>query len=513
MGDMMSVKTQQSFAFVSVNDSGRPKPADRKLIRKHVMQGKNRRIGVRPVPSDISLSSLAAGGAERATFFLGLPSNQHVSVRPNIPKKFYAQEDDEQEEPETRHPAEAHHTIPPPCPPDLSLVRLAGEVDRYSQKLIFKYMNAARDSMYPVELCVDFDLSRSLWFQWVFSDLAYLYCVLFGASAMEDYMMNESSSSLTLSHLRSTIKNLNANLSDTVLSQCDSTVAVIITLAMVAGMFDDQASALAHVAGLKRIVQLRGGLDGFRHNAKLHIKIGRVDLAYSLTTGENPLFFNSPISLNPIFDTTGVSNGAPEYSPTAVGIRDQRLANVFQDLQYYSRVMNEASMTKHKRREAEFQSVICSIQYRLIQLQGAMENILDECLRLAMLAFLSTTFQVSGKSFQYPYLAKRFCECCLAIEAARQPARDLMLWLLTVGAIALYGTNELWLQQRWIDDVPEIDWGEARRRLKNVIWLDAFHDKPGQRVFETMSCFKRQKNPPEAPANVATDKLHVKRSM
>lgn len=128
--------------------------------------------------------------------------------------------------------------------------------------------------MYPIELSVDFDLSRSLWFQWLFWDPAYLYCVLWGASATRDYI-KRASSKLTHMHFVKVIKHLNERLSDQTLSLCDSTIAVVVMMATVAGMMGDESGALAHVAGLKSMVRERGGIDAFRHNPKLHMKIGR----------------------------------------------------------------------------------------------------------------------------------------------------------------------------------------------------------------------------------------------
>lgn len=137
-------------------------------------------------------------------------------------------------------------------------------------------MTMGRDSMYPIELAIDFDLSRSQWFQWIFSDPAYLFCVLYGASATRDFLHNRYRfSRLTHSHHTSAITHLAGNLSDRNLAIRDSTVAVIITLLMTASILGEESTAMAHVAGLKAIVKERGGLCAFQHNPKLHIKIGR----------------------------------------------------------------------------------------------------------------------------------------------------------------------------------------------------------------------------------------------
>jgi hypothetical protein len=136
-------------------------------------------------------------------------------------------------------------------------------------------MNEAKKTMYPLELCVDFELCRSLWFQWMFHDAAYLQSVLFGTSATHDMLTQRPPTRSTFSHMRQAIAYLNKDLSNSGAFIKDSTVAVVVQLAMFAIMSKDPASVKTHMFGLKRIVRLRGGLDSFRHDAKLFMKIGR----------------------------------------------------------------------------------------------------------------------------------------------------------------------------------------------------------------------------------------------
>jgi hypothetical protein len=169
------------------------------------------------------------------------------------------------------------------------------------------------------------------------------------------------------------------------------------------------------------------------------------------------------------------------------GLVDRRLVVIFRDLQYFAGLMNAATGSNRRLRDTEFQNFTCSIQYRLLQLQSTLDDILGECLRLAMLAFLTTTFQIPGTKVRYQYLASRFRECCRAVEAATPQLQDLMLWLLMVGTISVYGVDEPWLRERWQADVPGLVWPEARRRLQEIMWIDAIHDEPERYAFEAMS--------------------------
>lgn len=204
-------------------------------------------------------------------------------------------------------------------------------------------------------------------------------------------------------------------------------------------------------------------------------------------TGENSLYFNDPVSLAPIFNVSRPTSALQRLNSTISTLKDQRIITIYHDLRYYTDILNQAHATKRKRTAAEFQKVICSIQYRLIQLQGSVEDILSECVRLAMLAVITTTFQVSGSRLQYPYLAKRLKERCFALEISTTESQDFMLWVLIIGVIALYGTEEEWLRRRWQGVVSVTTWPEARSRLKQIMWINAIHERPGNRAFQILN--------------------------
>jgi hypothetical protein len=185
-----------------------------------------------------------------------------------------------------RSPSSPHHPLSP-CRPVARQVRWRGgrplsraplqvsvtgplpTAHEYTPLTLDSVYNVARNITYPVDFCVNFDLSRTIWFQWLSHDVAYLHSVLLATSAMHDFIMQRPPAKTTYFHLRKTIAFLNERLSDSAVSLRDSTVAVVLTLVELAGVLGDYAAVRAHIAGLQQMVRLRGGL------AKLHIKIGR----------------------------------------------------------------------------------------------------------------------------------------------------------------------------------------------------------------------------------------------
>ena len=53
--------------------------------------------------------------------------------------------------------------------------------------------------------------------------------------------------------------------------------------------------------------------------------------------------------------------------------------------------MNAVTSSAQRLPDIEFQNYPCYIYYRLLQLQGTLDDALGECFRLAMLIFLTTT--------------------------------------------------------------------------------------------------------------------------
>lgn len=107
----------------------------------------------------------------------------------------------------------------------------------------------------------------------MFEDPAYLHFILFFSSAINDAFQRLPLGKTTYYHMGRTITSLNEKIARSELE--DSTVAVISSLVIVTALFTDYRAASAHFAGLKQIVELRGGLKAFRHNLGLYIKLAR----------------------------------------------------------------------------------------------------------------------------------------------------------------------------------------------------------------------------------------------
>jgi len=137
--------------------------------------------------------------------------------------------------------------------------------------------NAAHFSISPLELCVDFDFVQNAEFGRLFYDSTFLSAALFTSSAINDLATSSrrQPSGETLFYLRRTLSTLHGKLDRKDAHRANSTILVIITLALLSIVFGDLEAASAHIAGLHRVVELCGGLKFLRQKAKLHYKIER----------------------------------------------------------------------------------------------------------------------------------------------------------------------------------------------------------------------------------------------
>ena len=152
------------------------------------------------------------------------------------------------------------------------------------------------------------------------------------------------------------------------------------------------------------------------------MSLNRLDLTYSLATGNTPLFINagisSPesISWDPVFDLEPEpGDSASDAEAFAAQIRDPRLATVFRDLRGVAEAANARVARGARVPGVPFRRTISAAQARLLLLRGGLTDVADECLRLGLLAFLSVAM------FQSPATYRGSLH---ALAYARDPSQD-----------------------------------------------------------------------------------------
>ncbi|CAM1500427.1 Fc.00g095890.m01.CDS01 [Cosmosporella sp. VM-42] len=493
----------RTFEFVTSDSAGKPPAEARKFIRSYVMRGKNKKR---------TNDRLRAGASwinhEAASFREGQLCEPEREPSETLVLSSSLTRDTVALAPYLPHPFRP--------PPDLTLFNFATPLDGQSRYLIYRFFTSIKETMYPAEWCFEFDRTKVCWFRWLLHDAAYLHSVLFMVSAFQDLMdlrmagtgrhetWDLNFSPHTQYRLRKTIQLLQERIQDHEQQLSDTTTAIIMTLAMMADASGDVEACQMHVAGLKKLVRMRGGLQGFEDNRQMQIKICRVDLGWSIKNGTQPDFYDGAISWEPFLDKVIQNNPPYPDQPTSTVVQNSmatwgfKLRNVFSDLRDFSRMANTLIPRSHQKLQPElFQEMTLSFQYRLLLLDYSVdEDPVKEAIRLGLLAYETTIFlQIPGVKLDSPLFGDRLRAAIESVIVSSPGVAELKLWLLFVGAIIVFDFKEPWLLESIRELTREQTWEVVRQRMKAVMWIDIVHDGPGQQAFEAV----QQNRPPLKP--------------
>ncbi|KAK3197635.1 hypothetical protein GRF29_216g799822 [Pseudopithomyces chartarum] len=445
-----------TFEFIHVDDPvSNPKPGKSLQIRSHCMQGKNKREDSRRSIRERKRQEKAAQ-----------QQPNHLGPRPIVPLSTWTN--------------------------DLSLVHFAGpDIDSESKSILFRAFayHVANQSLSPLDRAVDFDCLESASFDWLFKDAAFLHSVLCTSYAMSDILYpqwNGTPSPKTLLHLRKTLSLLQQKMSNPNAHQDESVLVVVQNLALLSAVFGDWVAAATHFKGLQKIIELRGNLGFLTSRPKLHFKLDRIDLAYSLSAGKQPFFMHPSVQ----WDCTIMAPYHPLpdlYIPPREW--DWRLVNVFQDFQYLSLRINRNALKRARHNPACFQATLTSLQSRLMHLRSQLSTPVEELVRLTMLAFLTTTFKAPGRKIPYGWVVGQLETVYRnGVGCMRQEDLSLKLWVLITAGYTVAGVDHVWLKEAWeeVSSGMVWDWGSVKAHLLRVMFIELIHDRPGEAAFDEL---------------------------
>ena len=133
-----------------------------------------------------------------------------------------------------------------------------------------------------------------------------------------------------------------------------------------------------------------------------------------------------------------------------------------------------------------------SVMYRLIRMDTFPNDSVNEALRLGMLAFLSNIF-LSWQDVAVPHhhLSQAYQKCLQSLIVWKGVSPKLVLWLLVISAISVLSAEDMWLlpSLRATTELCQASsWNELRGILKDFLWIDILHDRPGQALFNSGGC-------------------------
>ncbi|KAK7420753.1 hypothetical protein QQX98_002557 [Neonectria punicea] len=284
----------------------------------------------------------------------------------------------------------------------------------------------------------------------------------------------------------------------------DSSLAVIISLAIHATLIGAVDESRIHLHGLKHVVQLRpGGLASLCAEApEVGNKVRRADLNLALMAG-TPTLFGAQSS--PLPETAYVVRVDRRISntplPYPLGETSPVLQSAIRDVLALCSYAGFAQLGAF-----EYQDLVISIFQRLVDyapLVGPRPSLpLDDVCQLGFLAFMNTVIHHNHQ---------RTPACSPLLSDALRTRLDsfnemdfsqvdecssFCLWLTFVYAISAPGYDQYCHPSspvarhiRTLADTLTLEtWQDVTAHLSVYPWITAFHDEPGKKLWESLAC-------------------------
>lgn len=187
---------------------------------------------------------------------------------------------------------------------------------------------------------------------------------------------------------------------------------------------------------------------------------------------------------------------------------DAPLAAAFKDLQALSIRINLAARSRSQYDVKDFCSIIATVQSRLLYLRRGtrslglysvpefpyvgpiaidIEGPFREFMRLAMLAFLTTTFKAIGNSVPFQWIGAQLEEIVPKLFDHREQEDDeFLLWGLAIAGSSVVSPDRTWFRRAWMKIAPGLGWDAVRERLTRVMWVEIAHDAIGEAMFDVL---------------------------
>lgn len=292
ISDSVSSATAPGLHFVVSTRADKFNPQMRKLIRSHVMLGKNRgktiKRGTRNRGAEVQAVDLLPPSPVRSVETSSVTPESESDVTPVLaaPRKFGSEfstiQFADHLEPGTIDVVLQCKLFHAMCPKNL---RCGFPVHQLTRRFVWATIvsSIAKQILFPLESCIFFTKRAESWIAPLAFDPAYLHAMIFSSQWYFDTLRTRDAStsaisSRAMSHYQKTLKILRNRFAqdDDHIMISGTTAAAVMSLAAHAFVTNDVKASQNHITGLYTIVGLKGGINTFkRTNAKLLIEILR----------------------------------------------------------------------------------------------------------------------------------------------------------------------------------------------------------------------------------------------
>jgi hypothetical protein len=107
--------------------------------------------------------------------------------------------------------------------------------------------------------------------------------------------------------------------------------------------------------------------------------------------------------------------------------------------------------------------------------------------RLALLAFMTTTFKDPGRNISYGWLAARIEVAYMKSNIGWLPEQySLHVWTLMAASFIVTGTSERWIRRAWRGANQDSLWLDVKSHLSRIFWVELIHDRAGESAFRQL---------------------------
>ncbi|OAL56476.1 hypothetical protein IQ07DRAFT_8669 [Pyrenochaeta sp. DS3sAY3a] len=453
--------------FITASDIG---PKERKLIRAHVMKGKNlgrsRRQGrvfreTKPVADH---PGVIAGKAES----LPVAGNMNSGRTLGLIRLFWH---------------------------DLSLTSFPRPIHSDSRKLVYQWLWVTAKVLYPPEFCSEVDLSHYPWYQYVLEDEAYFHCLLAVSASFEDRLHGKIAfSPRSLHHISRAYRLLNDRLSGPD-ALSDQALAVVTLLTIYSYMHRHQSHGLTHFAGLCTMIRYRGGLAALaKQNIALAQKPWRLSLEFALETGSMVAFSltDMPDNGNLGIDTHSkpVPSSLPPSNKSRLGISLQ-LSGMLEDIQQLATILNSTS-ARTRLNPMHYSEAVFSRLHRLLHFAPLgtrrLLSAFDDLVHLSLVAVMTTLMPEYGRHPTSNDLLSNMYRCAISrYTACVVTDPKTLLWALFIASITVFHNDT----QDWLCSIVSglcsnmnlLTWDEVEAILSQLPWLRDLYSAPAAKLW------------------------------
>ncbi|KAH8812227.1 hypothetical protein F5884DRAFT_784799 [Xylogone sp. PMI_703] len=463
---------EKTFHFV---DSTRADRASKRLIRSHVMKGKN--TGKRFHRS--SRLDLATRRPYAYNAFLGASQTLEVQKTENI-------------EPENICPTtiarvlgDVLHTLPFPL-----------ELTPDSFKIMNQFFIHVAQKLYPPYLCLSAGEAMSSWLSYMCTDEAASHCSIALMDTCNEFFFGYGvSTAKALHHLSKTFTLIKKRLeSDDALS--DTTLGIILLLIFQEQMRKSKLASRIHYDGLKKMIELRGGCSQLEQNISLLLKICKTDITYALQYGGRMTFFRD--NMHEVRHTLPTMGFCLDYDSATSAIRhtglNSNLNEVLLDVLSLSSLLNKIPPGRTLDLYI-FQEMLVSIVCRLIEFRPLQsprpESNVEAAYHIGLTIYMMSLFLQHDHRRILEYDLVPLClREVLDNGLESEHDRDLLIWLMFIGCIWVsQSPDEQWLVLRTRNLLQQLGintWTQVRSSVIKFPWLDALHEQLGRNIWNVI---------------------------